>query len=392
MATIVVLEDDAATRLLITSVLKKSGHAVTALDNGAEGLLVVLAEQPDLVISDVQMPKMTGFEVVAQMRQTAEVFDTPVILLTSLTGRADMRTGMAQGADDYITKPFEAAELIESVNAQLARAQQRQSTLDERAQALAHGSIAQLKQAYEQKLLQASKAANALALGQDTLQNNTQNNTPELPSHHIQHAWVMQVTVQNQGEITSKLSVRDWRLLLRSLYSPSGDASALKTASYVDLSGSDLLLVFSDKVGQTEAASLRAAQAVDDMVKASQHCKRWAASHFQSANLPPLRVAISLHAGPVDMATVSLDSGGHREVALGMTVDQTQSLRSSNPSLLWTAAATDEALAGAPGLFRTGASQRVSAQGKGLHVHALMGLGPAAGSLASPDTEGASWI
>ena len=68
MANIVVLEDDASTRLLITSVLKKSGHAVTAVDNGAEGLLVVLAEQPDLVISDVQMPKMTGFEVVADRK------------------------------------------------------------------------------------------------------------------------------------------------------------------------------------------------------------------------------------------------------------------------------------------------------------------------------------
>lgn len=392
MAKIVVLEDDASIRMLVTSVLKKSGHEVTALDNGAEGLLVVLAEQPDLVISDVQMPKMTGFEVVAQMRQTAEVADTPVILLTSLAGRADMRTGMTQGADDYITKPFEPVELIESVNAQLARAQQRQSTLDERAQALAHNRIAQLKQAYEQKLLQAMRATSASASGENNVQSNAQSNTPEPPSRHIDLAWVMQVTVQNQMEIARQLPVRDWRLLLRSLYSPSGEASALKTASHIDLSGSALLLVFGDTAGQAETARMRAARAVADMVGASQRCKRWAASHFRSADLPPVRIAITLHAGPVDVASIALDSGGHREAALGLAIDQTQSLRSSNPSMLWTVVATDEALAGTPPLFHTGASQRVSAQGKGLCVHALMGLSPEAGSLPSLDAEGASWI
>ena len=227
MAKIIVLEDEASTRLLISSVLKKQGHEVIALDNGAEGLLVILAEQPDLVISDVQMPKMTGFEVVAQMRQTADVADTPVILLTSLSGRADMRTGMSQGADDYITKPFEPAELLESVAAQLARVQQRQSTLDERAQALALSKIAQIKQAYEQQLAQTTLALKSLAAqstpanaGVNHAANNASNHTAkpapaELPSRHFAKAWVMHVTVQNQEQFTDKLSARDWRLLLQ---------------------------------------------------------------------------------------------------------------------------------------------------------------------------------
>ena len=121
MAKIVVLEDDTATRRLICAVLKKSGHDVLDVDNGAEGLLTVMAEQPDLVISDVEMPKMTGFEVLQNVRLEPETADTCFILLTSLSSRADMRKGMAQGADDYITKPFEPAELMDSVNAQLSR-------------------------------------------------------------------------------------------------------------------------------------------------------------------------------------------------------------------------------------------------------------------------------
>lgn len=383
MAKIVVLEDDASTRLLIVGVLKKSGHEVIALDNGAEGLLVIMAEQPDLVISDVQMPKMTGFEVVAQMRQTPEISDTPVILLTSLSARSDIRTGMSQGADDYITKPFEPAELVESVNAQLQRVQQRQSAIDQRAQSLAQSKITQLKQMYEHQLSQAAKPG---------VQPVNPADTPELASRHLDKAWVMHVTVHNQAQITSKLPVRDWRLILRTLYSPSGDASALKTASFIELLGSDLLLVFADQTQQSVAASVRAARAVADMVDASVRCKRWAASHFVQADLPPLRVAISLHAGPVDMATIPLDSGGQREVALGATMDQTLALRSTNPNLVWLVAASEGALADAADLFRTGASERVSTAGKDVRVHALLGLGAAAGVPMQPHAEPINWM
>ncbi len=410
MANIVVLEDDAATRLLIAGVLKKAGHQVSAIDNGAEGLLIILAEQPDLVISDVQMPKMTGFEVLQHLRLTPEVADTPVILLTSLSARSDMRTGMRQGADDYITKPFDPNELLESVNAQLQRVQLRQSTLDERATVLAQSKITALKDSYELKLKQAALQAAALALGQAAVPTtmagkvpgsspSTSEATPdpfELASRHVPKAWVMHVTVHNSAQFMAKLPARDWRLLLRSLYSPSGDASALKTASFVDFSGSDLLLVFADQTGQTIAAPQRAARALADMVEASGRCKRWAASHFAGTDLPALRVLLSLHAGPVDMATVPLDSGGQREMAFGPTIDQTLALRSSNPSLVWLAAASDEALAGADKLFRTGASARITANGKDLRVHALMGLGTATSALPCQSGpvqgEAAGWI
>ncbi|MFM7332511.1 MAG: response regulator transcription factor [Brachymonas sp.] len=112
MARIVVLEDDAATRKLITAVLKQSGHEVTDVDNGAEGLLNVLAELPDLVISDVEMPKINGFEVLSDMRSTPETALTPVILLTSRTSVEDMQRGLSQGANPYLTKPFDPDKWI----------------------------------------------------------------------------------------------------------------------------------------------------------------------------------------------------------------------------------------------------------------------------------------
>src|SRR5881396_1288118 len=119
MAVIVVMEDDAGTRMLVASVLKKDGHEVLAAEDGVQGLALVRGQVPDLVISDVQMPGLNGFDMLAQMRSDANVAAIPVILLTSLQERAHIRIGMTTGADDYITKPFRAAELRQAVAAQL---------------------------------------------------------------------------------------------------------------------------------------------------------------------------------------------------------------------------------------------------------------------------------
>ena len=119
MPLIVVMDDDAGTRMLVSQVLKKDGYDVLAADNGAGGLRLIQEHKPDLVISDVQMPEMDGFQVIEHVRADAELAATPIILLTSLAERSHMRHGMTSGADDYLTKPFTPAELRSAVNAQL---------------------------------------------------------------------------------------------------------------------------------------------------------------------------------------------------------------------------------------------------------------------------------
>ncbi|NJM43667.1 MAG: response regulator [Brachymonas sp.] len=119
MARIVIMEDEASTRRLITGVLKKAGHEVSDFDNGAEGLLTVLAELPDLVVSDVEMPKINGFEVLSDIRNAPETAHTPVILLTSRSSQEDIRHGLAQGANEYLTKPFDPTTLLAAVERQL---------------------------------------------------------------------------------------------------------------------------------------------------------------------------------------------------------------------------------------------------------------------------------
>ena len=113
------MDDDAGTRMLVSQVLKKDSHEVFAAENGAESLAHISEYKPELVVSDVQMPELNGFEVLEQVCAEARISTTPIILLTLLAERGNMRHGMTASADDYLTKPFTPLELREAVNAQL---------------------------------------------------------------------------------------------------------------------------------------------------------------------------------------------------------------------------------------------------------------------------------
>jgi CheY-like chemotaxis protein len=384
MAKIIVLEDEASTRLVICGVLKKFGHEVIGVDNGAEGLLIILAEQPDLVISDVQMPKLSGLEVLAQMRQNEDLCDTPLVLLTSLGSRADMRAGMSQGANDYISKPFEPQELIDSVNAQLALVQQRQSKRD------AQGQVAQAQGTQPPHASQTADAAHNAPYVPYVPMVDGVVIAPK-PVVQLPLAWVVHVAVHNAAGLTQRMDPKDWRLLLRNLYSPRGNASALKTASHVDFAGNNLTVVFVDTQGQAESAALRAARAVADMVLASGICKRWMATNFAGKDMPTLKLMVNVHAGPVGVAKVPLGAGivGTKDQVQGPSIDLALTLRNAQPSVMWTVLATDAAVGNAPDIYRVGAHQTVALGVQDIKVHALLGLDS---RVAAEGAASADWV
>ena len=156
MALIIVMEDDASTRMLVASVLKKDGHDVLTAEDGSQGLALMGPKRPDLIISDVQMPGMNGFQMLAALRADPVNASIPVILLTSLQERAHMRIGMTTGADDYITKPFRPGELREAVAAQLnkrsVQANLQALAVDNAVQNALAEQKSELSQLYEERL------------------------------------------------------------------------------------------------------------------------------------------------------------------------------------------------------------------------------------------------
>jgi two-component system, OmpR family, response regulator CpxR len=116
--SILVVDDDTELCALIRDFLSPNGFLVEAAHNGREGLARALKSGIDLVILDVMLPVLNGFEVLSMIRKSSAV---PVIMLTARTSQEDRITGLNEGADDYLPKPFGAGELLARIRAVLRR-------------------------------------------------------------------------------------------------------------------------------------------------------------------------------------------------------------------------------------------------------------------------------
>ncbi len=115
---ILVIEDEAPIVEILKFNLTKSGYRVLAAFDGEEGYRLALSEKPDLILLDVMLPKMDGFEVCKKIR---EKHSTPIIMLTARDEEVDKVLGLELGADDYCTKPFSVRELMARVKANIRR-------------------------------------------------------------------------------------------------------------------------------------------------------------------------------------------------------------------------------------------------------------------------------
>jgi len=113
MPKIVIAEDEHDIRELIAFALRFAGFDVVATANGEEACLATQRENPDLVLLDVRMPRMNGYEACRQIKSDEKTRDIPVVFLSAKGQESEIRTGLAVGAEDYILKPFEPARLGE---------------------------------------------------------------------------------------------------------------------------------------------------------------------------------------------------------------------------------------------------------------------------------------
>ncbi len=121
MKTILIIEDQPDMRENITTILEMENYAVLNAANGKEGLDRAREEKPDLILCDVMMPTMNGHEFLQRMREDRTIAGTPFIFLTARGEKTDLRAGMNLGADDYLTKPATATELLTAISVRLER-------------------------------------------------------------------------------------------------------------------------------------------------------------------------------------------------------------------------------------------------------------------------------
>jgi len=296
MPLIVVIEDDSGTRLMVSQVLKKEGPQVVTAEDGMQGLALIRQHKPDLVVSDVQMSLMDGFEVLDHVRNDPAQAVTAVIWLTSLQDRSYIRLGMTPGADDYLTKSFAPQELREVVSAQLNRRGQadamRTEVLDKAVRLALDQQRHKIGALYEARMVQAlseqwpdSKAAPG--------------------SDKFSSATVLYVDMRDPTLWTQALSSQELSEIVQLLYSSVGDTVYLFGAHSMQFVGDGMLCVFVD-TADTDSVNhgLRAVPAALGLANATRRIDAHTQNQLTGHGLSKFSLGVALHSGPVAFASL----------------------------------------------------------------------------------------
>ncbi len=114
--TVLVVEDDPVILRLLEVNFELEGFTVLLAHDGAEGIAMARAHRPDVVVSDIMMPNVSGLELLEALKGDPSTASIPILLLSAKAQTSDLKAGIDAGADDYVTKPFEPLELVERVN------------------------------------------------------------------------------------------------------------------------------------------------------------------------------------------------------------------------------------------------------------------------------------
>jgi DNA-binding response OmpR family regulator len=313
--------------------LKKSGHRVREEGDGPQGIAAARELRPDLIVCDVMMPGMTGYEVLAALRADADLATVPVILLTAMSDRQHMRQGMTAGADDYLTKPYRPNELCEAIAAVLARRQVQEEAFRSSVSGMVESALERQKETlgrhYETQLQREINARWARA-----------NQATDLL---YPHAYLLLADLLGDpgGAPATVLAER-----VRQAQQSARDKLYLFGATQVLPYGTKLLAVFSgDEASVSTGPEMRVLRAAVALAKAAPRGQP---------------VSVALHTGPVALVAVNDGLHGDQGHALvpGESVNTVAALEEFAAAVGWRIAASEAMAVTLSDQARTGRRER----------------------------------
>lgn len=361
MALILVVEDEDAIRSNIVRLLTLEGFETVAAADGSSGLAQARARTPDLIISDVNMPVMDGFALLAAVRADGELATTPFVLLTALDDRGSMRRGMTTGADDYLSKPFTRTELLDAVEAQI----RKRARVEERFNAGLAALESRLRASFADSISGKQTGSFALQLppaGGD-------------PGQTLQ-ATMLVSTIRNFTSLAEKLDAAEVSELLTEYFERSCQPVLKNGGRHLKFVGDGLMAVFADTLSDSPLpAPRRAISAALAMALATQEFRAWLEQRFPARGLPPFAIGVGLHDGEVRLCRMGADDSGDL-TPVGDTVGLAARLEATTRERGWTVLASGSVLAQAGPGIQTGIRDSVPLRGgsPALEVVEITGL------------------
>ncbi|MES2361237.1 MAG: protein kinase [Pseudomonadota bacterium] len=355
MSTILIVEDDDAIRNNIVRLLKLEGFDTLSAPDGNAGLEQAKACKPDLIVSDVGMPGLNGFGLLAAIRTDKALATTPFMLLTALDDRESMRRGMTTGADDYLSKPFTRNELLDAVKAQIRK----------------HGLVEEALQAERAASEERLRAAFSHSIGGGLPQAFMQEVPEGAMTEALLDATVLFLDIRNFTSLAEKLGSDEVAELLTEYFERACQPLLKNGGGNIKFIGDGLMAVFTDSSHSSPLpAARRAVSAALAMALAAHEFRAWLEQRYPGRGLPPFAIGVGLHCGEVTLC--QLGTAPSQDITpMGDTVNTAARLEATSKELGWTVAASTAVLLKAGDGILTGASTSLALRGKALVVDVL---------------------
>jgi class 3 adenylate cyclase len=340
---VLAIDDDPSQRNLLTHMLGGAGFEIEVAAAGGEGLARIRERQPDLVLCDVSMPGMDGFQVLESLRADAATVHLPFVLVTARSDREAVRRGMRLGADDFLSKPVQALELVEAVSAAL------------------------------------HKRRHLSALDAPILE-------PASVTGRMLTQTVLFSDIRGFTAISERLPVAEVAELLSRYLREACAPILLERGRVMKIMGDGIMAIFGQDAPQDiaghAAAALRAGR---EIVEVAQRFRQWIASRFDFPGLPPFDVGVGIHTGQVMLFHLSVGDSADL-TAVGDTVNVAARLEAKSKELGWPVVASLATLEHAGEAFSTPEMREVELTGRGapIRVGRLASLPLRAAASAEP--------
>lgn len=360
MTKILVIEDEAGIRMTLSLMLKAEGYDVKSAENGRKGIEAARERPPDLILCDINMPEMDGFQVLEQLRKEPTLAAIPFIFLTARIDRSDLRRGMNLGADDYLTKPFTRDELIETVTARIRKFEASREVLTN--QLISENET--LRQRFRSNMAREEAPP-------------TTENAPQTGMEsRVAEATILFADIRGFTTISERLSAAEIAELLNTYLQRACAPIIACGGKVVKFIGDGIMAVFPH--GEPEAREKQALRAVHAGLGLSfiaSQFRGWVSERFPDRGLPEFAIGVGIHTGEVTLC--QLGAQGQQDfTAIGDTVNIAARLEEQTKELGWPVVASEATISAAGSGVAHGSHHSVTLRGRvsPIHVYEVTGL------------------
>ena len=380
MASILVVEDDPTIRELVRLHLSSASHEVLTAVDGLQGLQMAVNNRPDVIISDVQMPNMDGFGMLAAVRANEQTSSIPVIFLTALDDRDNFRKSMNLGADDFLSKPVKRAELLNAIAGRLKRVEGlRQSDV---LRVVEPGTISQVNRTTSAgdtglSLTSANRPLRSdggaargrnrrgldfrdrLSLGDEEV------SPPDSRATTVResvYGTVLFADIRNFTTVSEILTAEQVVEFLNAFFGQACEPILDQAGWIVKFLGDGLVALFDSRSGGNDHAA-RALKAAVLMVLAAHRFKPWIREKFPGRNLPEFAIGVGVHTGDVSVCRMGAGETAETTV-IGDTVNIASRLEGQSKALGWSIVSSKAALTAAGRRFVPGQAGQLTVKGR----------------------------